>query len=123
MIKHKLTQEARDEIFAEVYAATNSPKQAMIAAEPALADRPAYASTKAARKLKQHDIQDKITKKLEKMSKKALKSIDTLISSDNEEISFKSSKFVIEHVRGKPIARHIGLNATASLEDVLAALQ
>lgn len=122
-IAKRMSTEQREEIFADVYARTNSPLKATLAAYPNHADNPAYAAVKGQRELKKKDIQTKIQKKLETMHKKALKSIDELIVSDNDEIRFKSSKFVIEHLRGKPVARHVGLNATASLEDVLSALQ
>lgn len=119
----KQLHDKRDDTFATVYAATKSPRKAMLAAEPHLADRPMTASVKAQRQLKKPDIQAKIQKELEKYSKQALKNIPELLKSDNLDIKYKTTFKTIEHIRGKPLARHIGLTATASVEDVLAQLQ
>lgn len=118
-MKQKQLQEERDEVFTEVYALTNSPKQAMLAAEPALARTPHYASIKAARKLKKTDIQMKIQERLEKMSVEAVKNIKVLMQSDDEAIATQNNWRVLEHVRGKPVTRSISLHDRASIEDAL----
>lgn len=110
---------ARTEVFAEVYARTNSPKQAMIAAQPSIEATPHYASIKASRMLQRTDVQDKIQHKLERMSVKAIKNIDSLMTSDDEQIKLKSNIWVAEQVRGKAVTRSINLNASASIEDAL----
>jgi len=113
----KQSQEKKHEIFAEVYAKTNSPSKAMLTIEPGL--KPNYASVKAQRMLKKTDVQGKIQLNLEKMHKTALKTIDKMLVSDNEAIASANSWRVIEHLRGKPIARNLNVNATANIEDVL----
>jgi len=112
-------KEQRQEIFAEVYAKTNSPIKAMIASEPALIDNKPYASVKANRALKKTDIQQKIQIKLEKQSKIALQNIDDLLISDNENIKADTTWKVIEHIRGKAVAKNINLNAKVTIEDAL----
>lgn len=117
--KTKVGEEQRNEVFAEVYARTGSPKQAMLAAEPALEDRPHYTSIKAARTLQKPDVQDKISKKLEKMSVKAVKNIEKLMSSDDEGIATTNNWRVLEQVRGKAVTRSLNINATTTIEDAL----
>lgn len=109
----------RDEIFAEVYAATNSPSKAMIASEPALKDKPEYAKVKANRLLKKPDMKAQIDKKLQLMSKKALKRIDEMITSDNETIATANSWKIVEHNIGTPIKRNVNMNVKANIEDAL----
>lgn len=113
----KQLQDKRNDVFAEAFVKTNSPSTAMRALEPDL--KPAYASVKAQRMLKKSDVQAKIQLKLEKMHSKALKKIDELVLSDNEAIASANSWRVVEHLRGKPIARNLNVNATANIEDVL----
>lgn len=108
-----------DDIFADVYAMTNKPSQAIIAAHPHLKDNPDYAKVKAQRELKKPHIQEKIDKKLKQMSKKALKQIDVMITSDNEAIATQNSWKVIEHTTGTPVRRTINVNATVSIEEAL----
>lgn len=115
----KVEQEKRDEIFAEVYAKTNSPSKAMIAAEPALKDNPHYAAVKANRTLKKSDIQHKIQQKLEKQAKTAMKNVDDLLISDDETIKAQTTWRVIEQLRGKPVARNLNMNAQVTIEDAL----
>lgn len=112
-------KEKRAEIFAEVYAKTDSPLQAVLASEPKLAQNKAYASVKANRLLKKTDIQAKIQKNLEKMHPKALKKIDELINSDNEAIASANAWRVVEQLRGKPVARNLNLTAQVNIEDAL----
>ena len=107
------------ETFTEVYAHTKKPITAMIAAQPDLITNKNYANVKARRMLKKTDIQDKIQQKLEKMSKKATKRIDKLIQSEDESIATQNSWKVVEHIRGKPIAKNLNVNATTTIEDVL----
>lgn len=109
----------RDDIFAEVYAKTNSPSKAMIASEPGLANNRNYAKVKAQRMLKKPDVKSKIDKKLQKMSKRALENIDEMLTSDNEQIKFNNTWKVIEHNIGTPVKRSINANVKATIEDVL----
>lgn len=112
-------KEKRSEIFAEVYAETQSPTQAMLAVEPGLKDRPNYLGVKANRTLKRSDIQDKIQKKLESMQNTALKNIKETLSSDNEQLANANAWKIVEHVRGKPITRSLNLHGSANIEDAL----
>lgn len=112
-------REKRAEIFADVYALTESPSKAMIAAEPELAAHPDYAKVKAQRVLKRSDVQEKIQKKLESMQKAALQNIKQTLTSDNEQLANANAWRIVEHVRGKPVARSINLNANAGIEDAL----
>jgi len=107
------------EVFAEVYAHTKSPGKAMLAAQPTLVTNKNYANVKAHRLLKRSDIQDKIQKNLEKMSKSAIKRIETLIQSEDEAIATTNAWKTIEHVRGKAVTRSINLHDSASIEDAL----
>jgi hypothetical protein len=106
-------------VFAEVYAATKSPGKAMIAAQPDLITKKNYANVKAHRMLAKSDVQTKIQQNLEKMSKKAIKRIDELIQSEDEAIATTNSWKTIEHIRGKPIAKNLNMNANVSIEDAL----
>lgn len=112
-------REAHDQRFVETLQETNSPLQAMIAAEPALADKKAYAAVKANRMLKRSDVQERIQKKLETMYNPALKTIKSAINSDNEQIAVNTSFRVIEHLRGTPVKRNLNVTATANIEDAL----
>jgi hypothetical protein len=114
---------AEKERFVEAYALTRKPIISMIAAQPKLATDRNYANVKARRQLAKPDIQDKIQKKLELMSKKATKRIDKLIQSDNEQIATTNAWKVIEHVRGTPINRSITGNFKLDSEDILANLK
>lgn len=116
---NKALRDKHDQIFAEVYTATNSPSQAMIAAEPALRDRPAYAAVKANRTLKRSDVQEKIQKKLESMQKSALQNIKQTLMSDNEQLANANAWRIVEHIRGTPVKRSIALHDKASIEDAL----
>jgi hypothetical protein len=107
------------EVFAEVYAYTKSPGKAMLAAQPDLVTNKNYANVKAHRMLAKKDVQAKIQENLEKMSKKAIKRIDSLIQSDDESIATTNSWRTIEHLRGKPVARNLNVNATTTIEDAL----
>ena len=113
------TKHVDKEKFAEVYAHTKSAQKAMIAAEPNLITKKNYANVKGHRMLAKADIQTKIQKNLEKMSKPATKRIAELIQSDDESIATANSWKVIEHIRGKPLARNVNLNATLTIEDAL----
>lgn len=117
--KNKVGKEQRDEIFAEVYVQTDSPIKAIQAAEPDLINKPAYASVKAHRTLQRPDMKERIDRKLTKMSTKALKTIDKLITSDNEQIATTNAWKVIEHNIGTPVKRSINVNAKANIEDAL----
>lgn len=108
-----------DEIFAEVFALTKSPSKAMLASEPALADRPNYAKVKAQRMMKKPDIKDKIDKKLQQMSKLAIEQLPKLITSDNETIATTNVWKTIEHNIGTPVKRNINMNANLNIEDAL----
>lgn len=108
-----------NQVFAEVYAATKQPLKAMLAAQPDLITNKNYAAVKAQRTLQKKDVQTKIQENLEKMSKKANKRIDELIMSKDEGIATQNSWKVIEHLRGKPVARNVNLNASMSIEDAL----
>lgn len=112
-------KEAKDNLFSEMYARTNKPSQSIIAAYPELANNPEYAKVKAQRELKRPDIKAKIDKNIQKMSKKALKRVDQLLTSDNEQIATVNSWKVIEHNIGTPIRRTVGLTANISIEDAL----
>jgi len=107
------------EVFAEVYAHTKSAQKAMIAAEPNLITKKNYANVKGHRMLKKTDMQQKIQKNLEKMSKHAIKRIDEMIQSDDEAIATTNAWRVVEQLRGKPVARNLNLNAQVTIEDVL----
>jgi hypothetical protein len=91
----------------------------MIAAQPELAAHPEYAKVKAQRVLKRSDVQEKIQKKLESMQPEALKNIKRTLTSDNEQLANSNAWRIVEHVRGKPVARSISLHDTASIEDAL----
>jgi len=91
----------------------------MLAAQPTLVTNKNYANVKAHRLLKRSDIQDKIQKNLEKMSKSAIKRIETLIQSEDEAIATTNAWKTIEHVRGKAVTRSINLHDSASIEDAL----
>jgi len=116
--KSKLTAPQR-ETFAIIAAQTGSPKAAMIAIEPELKDKPGYAATKANRLMKRTDVQEKVQKKLESMQPMALKRVKNLIMSEDENVATKDAHFVIEHVRGKPVARNLNMNAKVNIEDAL----
>lgn len=118
-MQYNKKDKADEQVFAEVYAATQSPTQAMLAAQPNLITRKKYASVKADRLLKKTDVQTKIQKKLETMSVNASKRIKELIDSNNESIATTNAWKVIEHVRGTPTHRSINLNASVSIEDAL----
>lgn len=119
----KELKEARDEEFARVLALTKKPSEAIKAAEPNLYKKnPNSARVKATRLQKRPEIQDKIQKNLEKLSKKSLKRIDEMLTSDNESIATTNAWKVIEHVRGTPTQRRVNLNASVSIEDVLSEL-
>lgn len=119
MNKSNVGKEQRDDIFVEVYAQTNSPITAIQAAEPHLINKPEYASVKAHRTLQRPDMKAKIDAKLQKMSAKALKTVDKMISSDNEHIATANAWKVIEHNIGTPVKRNINLTAKANIEDAL----
>jgi hypothetical protein len=105
--------------FAEVYAYTKSPGKAMLAAQPNLVTDKNYANVKAHRMLKRTDIQEKIQKNLEKMSKPAIKRIEQLIQSEDEGIATQNAWRTVEHVRGKPVTRSISLHDEVTIEDAL----
>lgn len=110
-------KQRHDETFAEVVARTGSPKQAIIAAEPDI--NPTYAANKGYRMMQRKDVQEKIQKKLESMQPKAMKRIKELVMSDDESIASQNAWKVVEHLRGKPVARNLNVNATATVEDAL----
>lgn len=112
-------KEKHAETFAEVVARTGSPKAAIIAVEPELADKPAYAAVKGNRMMKRTDVQEKIQKSLESMRPAAQKRIKDLIMSDNEQIATANSWKVIEHLRGTPVKRNLNVTAQANIEDAL----
>lgn len=112
-------REKHDQTFVDVLAATNSPSKAIIAVEPELAAKPAYAAVKANRMLKRPDIKEKIDKKLQNMANPALKAINDLLKSDNEQIRTANAWKVIEHNIGTPVKRNINVNAQATIEDAL----
>lgn len=114
-MKNKMNKD----VFAEVYAHTKKPITAAIAAEPELITRRNYANVKARRELKKPDIQEKIQKNLEKMSKNAIKRIDEMIHSDNEAIATQNSWKVVEHIRGTPTNKNLNVNAHLTIEDIL----
>lgn len=105
--------------FAEVYAHTKSAQKSMLAAQPELVTKKNYANVKGQRLIKRPDIQEKIQKSLEKMSKTATKRIDSLIQSEDETIATQNVWKVVEHLRGKPVARNVNLNAQITIEDAL----
>lgn len=119
MTKHVKLSEEQIERFTDARAANYSPAKAMIVAQPELALNKNYANVKGRRLLKKTDVQEKIQKKMERMSNKAIKRIDTLIQSDDESIATTNSWRVVEQVRGKAVTRSINLNATATIEDAL----
>lgn len=47
---------------------------------------------------------------LERSSQKAIRKVDQLIDSKDEVIAGQNARFVIEHVKGKPIARNLNTN-------------
>lgn len=112
-------KEHKQQVFAEVVAKTGSPKAAIIAIEPELVDKPAYAAVKGNRMMKRSDVQEKIQKSLETMRPAATKRIKELIMSDNEAIATANAWKTIEHLRGKPVARNLNVNTTATIEDAL----
>lgn len=112
-------KERHADLFAEVVTRTGSPKAAIIAIEPELANKPAYAANKGLRMMRRSDVQEKIQKKLEIMQPKALKRIKELVMSDDEAIATANSWKVVEHLRGKPVGRNLNINASASIEDAL----
>ena len=107
------------EVFAEVYAHTHSAQKSMLAAQPELITKKNYANVKGQRLIKRPDIQEKIQKSLEKMSKTATKRIDEMIQSEDEGIATQNAWKVVEHLRGKPVARNLTLNAQVTIEDAL----
>lgn len=119
MKQAKIGKEQRDEIFVDTFVHTNNATAAIQAAEPILLDKPAYAHLKAHRTLQRPDIKLRIDKKLQKMSPKALKTIDKLITSDNEQIATANAWKVIEHNIGTPIKRNINVGIKATIEDAL----
>ena len=120
----KAIAEHKDEVFAEVMARTNKPVEAIKASYPEDYERnPAYARTKADRMLQRPQIQEKITQKLNKMTPKALKTINKLITSDDESIATQNSWRVIEHIRGRPTQTSKNLNVSVNLEDALELLK
>lgn len=112
-------KENRDNTFAEIVSRTGSPKKAMIAIEPELVNKPAYAANKGYRMMQRSDVQEKIQKKLENMQPKAMKRIKELVMSEDESIATQNSWRVVEHIRGKPVAKNLNVNATTTIEDVL----
>lgn len=118
-IRRAVRQEKRDNLFVEVMAKTNSPLQAMLASEPALADRRQYAGVKAQRQMKRPEIREKLDKELQKMSKKAIKRIDKMLESDSEQIASLNAWKVIEHNVGTPVKRNLNVNVKSSIEDAL----
>lgn len=106
-----------EDTFVEVLTRTNSPSKAMLAAQPHLTKE--YAKVKAQRMLKKPDVQAKIQKKLEIMRPKALKTIDKMLTSDNEQIATANAWRVVEHLRGKPVARNLNMSVSATIEDAL----
>lgn len=108
-----------DETFIEAVVRTGSPKAAIIAAEPELALKPAYAANKGYRMMKRKDVQEKIQKKLETMQPKAMKRINELVMSDDEGIATANAWKIVEHLRGKPVARNVNVSAKANIEDAL----
>lgn len=119
MTKHVKLTDKQEETFVEVLAATNSPSKAVLAMQPELVAKKNYAAVKGQQMLKRKDIQEKIQLKLEKMAPKANKRIESLIMSDNEQVATVNSWRVIEHLRGKPVARNLNLNAKVNIEDAL----
>lgn len=119
MKKYKHLSEEQIDKFVEVQAITKSPQTAMIAAQPELITNKPYANNKGHSVLKRTDIQDKLQKKLESISKKSIKRIEELVQSDDESIATQNSWKVIEHVRGKPITKSVNLHAQANIEDAL----
>lgn len=117
--KSQVAREARDELFAEVYVKTDSAVTAIRAAEPDIINKPGYDRLKAHRTLQRPDIKLKIDKKLQKMSTKALKTIDKMITSDNENIATTNAWKVIEHNVGTPVKRNLNMNVKANIEDAL----
>lgn len=114
----KLTNKQVD-TFAEVQAATKSPMKAMIAAQPALVTNKNYANVKGRRLMVRPDVKAKIDQKLQKMSIKATKRIDSLIQSEDEHIATTNAWKVIEHNIGTPVKRNINVNTHATIEDAL----
>lgn len=112
-------RENHDQVFADTMAATNSPTQAMIAAEPALINNKDYAKVKAQRMLKRTDVQEKIQKSFESMRPSALKNIKKTLTSDNEQLANQNAWKVVEHLRGTPVKRNINLTGRATIEDAL----
>lgn len=111
--------EAEKDTFAEVMAHTGSAQKAMIAAQPDLITRKNYANVKGHRLIKRPDIQEKMQKSLEKMSKPAMKRIQEMIQSEDESIASQNAWKVVEHIRGKPIAKNLNMNAKVNIEDAL----
>lgn len=107
------------EVFTEVYAHTGKPITAMVAAQPDLVVNKNYANVKARRLLARTDVQEKVQQKLDKMAKNAIKRIDSLIQSDNEQIATTNAWKVVEHVKGTPTHSSVNLNANVSIEDAL----
>lgn len=112
-------KENHDNLFVEVVAQTGSPKAAMIAVEPNLTDKPAYAANKGYRMMQRSDVQEKIQKKLENMQPKAMKRIKSLVMSEDEAIATQNAWRIVEHLRGKPVARNLNINTNANIEDAL----
>jgi phage terminase small subunit len=92
--------------FAQVYAVTDNATEAVRQAYPKLAGKSTQPSlsVKGHRMLRKVNVMNEIVsqkQQLEAIATKAVDRIDKLVSSDDEDIAFKSSKFAIEQVHGK----------------------
>lgn len=119
MGKHTKLTDKQIDTFVEVQAITKSPQKAMLAAQPELITNKNYANVKGHRLANKPDIKAKIDLKLQKMSTKAIKTIDKMLQSDNESIATQNAWKVIEHNIGTPVKRSINVNAKATIEDAL----
>lgn len=100
--------------FSEVYAQTNNGAKAVTVAFPELKDSSVqYKSLKAQRLMKNDAVVNHIEyqkNKLEKLATKAVKKVEQLIDSDNEQIATANVWKTIEQVQGKATIKSTSVN-------------
>lgn len=120
----KTTRVTPDKVrFAKEYAKDTNGTKAALKVYPHLT--PESAANKAYRLLKNNDVLDTIEKQRQRMELLASKSVQKFeehMDSDDGNLSFSASKFVYEQVHGKATQKNLNINASASIEDVLAQL-
>lgn len=100
--------------FSEVYAQTNNGAKAVTVAFPELKDSSVqYKSLKAQRLMKNDEVVNHIEyqkNKLERLATKAVKKVEQLIDSDNEQIATTNVWKTIEQVQGKAVQKSTSVN-------------